>query len=105
MGGISLGWLWLRRHRRLAKHQRDRTRPLGIARRRPKTGLAIAMPHVIAMIDTRTSVAHLVTDEAMAVGRRAGRYVALCGGEVLPGSLKEDTNRSCRSCRQRRATP
>lgn len=102
MGGVALGWSWLRR-RRPAKHRRDSTRPVGTARRHPKTGLAIAAPHVITMIDTRTMVAHLVTDEAMAAGRRAGSYVGVCGAVVLPGSLKEDTNRSCPSCRQRMA--
>lgn len=56
------------------------------------------------MTDTRTVVAHLVTDDAVAAGRRAGRYVGVCGAIVLPGSLKEDTNRSCPSCRQWMAT-
>ncbi|MGH3928966.1 MAG: hypothetical protein ACRDTF_03200 [Pseudonocardiaceae bacterium] len=55
------------------------------------------------MIDTRTAIAHLVSDEAVAAGRQAGRYLGLCGAEVLPGSLKEDTNRSCLACRERRA--
>ncbi|MGQ0775044.1 MAG: hypothetical protein ACT4NY_11610 [Pseudonocardiales bacterium] len=104
MGGVSLGWPWLRHHRKPAKHRRDRTRPAGTGRRHPKTGLAVAAPHVIKMIDTCTVVAHLVTDEAMAAGRRAGRYVGLCGAVVLPGSLKEDTNRSCSLCWQRMAT-
>lgn len=63
------------------------------------TGLAIAMPHVIAMTDTRTVVTHLITDEAVAAGRQAGRYVGLCGAVVLPGSLMEDTGQPCRSCR------
>lgn len=104
MGGVSLGWLWLRHHRRPAKHRWDRTRPTGTGRKRPITGLAVATPHVIKMTDTRTVVAHLVTDEAVAAGRRAGRYVGLCGADVLPGSLKEDTNRFCPYCRQRMAT-
>lgn len=64
------------------------------------TGLAIAKLHVVAMTDTRTAVAHLVTDEAVAVGRQAGRYVGLCGEMVLPGSLLEDTNRPCQPCRR-----
>ncbi len=32
------------------------------------------------MTDSRTVVAHLVTDDAVAAGRRAGRYVGVCGG-------------------------
>lgn len=55
---------------------------------------------VLAMTDTETRIAHLVTDEAMAAGRRAGRYVAACTTVVVPGSLKEDTNRYCRACQQ-----
>ncbi|MGH3796701.1 MAG: hypothetical protein ACRDSP_17640 [Pseudonocardiaceae bacterium] len=53
---------------------------------------------VVAMTDTRTVVAHLVTDEAVAAGRRAGRYVGVCGAVVVPGSLLEGTDRGCRSC-------
>ncbi|MGH3796491.1 MAG: hypothetical protein ACRDSP_16560 [Pseudonocardiaceae bacterium] len=51
------------------------------------------------MTDTRTVVTHLVTDEAVAAGRRTGRYVGVCGVAVLPGSLTEGTDRYCRSCR------
>lgn len=103
MGGVAFGWSWLRRHRRPAQHRRDRTRPVGTVRRHPKTARTVAAPQVIAMIDTHTVVAHLVTDEAMAAGRRAGRYVGVCGAVVQPGSLKEDTDRFCPSCRQWRA--
>ncbi|MFN2495137.1 MAG: hypothetical protein ABR608_04415 [Pseudonocardiaceae bacterium] len=63
-------------------------------------GPAVATPYVVAMTDTRTTVSHLITDEAVAVGRRAGHYVGVCGAVVLPGSLKEDTDRCCRSCQQ-----
>jgi hypothetical protein len=31
---------------------------------------------------------HLVTDAAMQAGGSAGRYVALCGNEVIPASLR-----------------
>ena len=55
--------------------------------------------HVVAMTDTRTVVAHLVTDEAVAAGRQAGRYIGVCGAVVLPGSLTEGTDRCCRFCR------
>jgi len=63
-------------------------------------GLDFAVPHVIMMTDTRTAIAHLVTEDAMAAGRQAGSYVGACGAEVLPGSLQEDTNRYCRFCQQ-----
>lgn len=62
------------------------------------TGLAVSKPHVVAMTDTQTGITHLVTDETVAVGRRAGRYVGECGAVVLPGSLMEDTGRYCRNC-------
>jgi len=62
------------------------------------TGPAVATPHLVAMTDTCTVVTHLVTDEAVAAGRQAGRYVGVCGAVVLPGSLLEDIHRPCRSC-------
>lgn len=43
------------------------------------TVFAAAKSHVVTMIDTRTMVAHLATDEAMVTGRRAGRYIGVCG--------------------------
>jgi hypothetical protein len=60
--------------------------------------LLLATRHVVVMSDTRTQVGHLVTDEAVSAGRSAGRYAGVCGAEVLPGSLKEDTERYCRTC-------
>lgn len=66
------------------------------------TGLAVATLHFAAMTDTCTAV-HLVTDEAVAAGRHAGRYIGVCGAVVLPGSLMEDTSRYCQSCRDWRA--
>lgn len=65
------------------------------------SGLAVATLHVIAITETRTWVAHLVTDEAAAAGRRVGRYLGVRGAVVLPGNLTEDTNRYCRSCQCR----
>ena len=42
----------------------------------------------LAMTDATTGTAHLVTDESVAAGRRAGgRYVAVCGAQVLAASL------------------
>lgn len=51
------------------------------------------------IVDARTLTAHRVTDEAFAAGRRAhGRYVALCGIDVLPASLTVAEVRYCRRC-------
>ncbi len=52
-----------------------------------------------AVTDARTGLTHLVSDEAMAAGRRAGRYVAACGAEVLAGSLTAPESGRCRRCR------
>jgi hypothetical protein len=44
-------------------------------------------------------IAHLVTDAAMAAGRRAGRYAAVCGAEVIAASLTAPEFSRCRGCR------
>lgn len=46
---------------------------------------------------------HLVTDEAMVVGRRLGRYAACCGTEILAASLTTPEAGRCRPCRRWRA--
>jgi hypothetical protein len=51
------------------------------------------------MVDARTLVEHLLTDDAMAAGRRpGGSYAALCGLVVLPAALTVGERGSCRSC-------
>jgi hypothetical protein len=51
------------------------------------------------MVDARTLQAHLLTDEALAAGRRGeGRYVARCGVDVLPASLTAAERGYCTSC-------
>lgn len=45
-----------------------------------------------------TGGAHLVTEEAAVTGRRAGRYVALCGAVVLAASLTTPERRYCVRC-------
>lgn len=57
---------------------------------------------LLGVTDARTSIAHLVSDEAMAAGRRAGCYVAICGCEVLASSLATEESGHCRACRQQR---
>lgn len=54
----------------------------------------------IPIIDAHTSRAHLVTDEAMAAGRRLGRYVAVCETVVLAASLTADADTYCPLCRE-----
>lgn len=42
----------------------------------------------VEMVDIRTLVAHVLSDAAAVAGRRGGgRYIALCGTEVIPASL------------------
>lgn len=74
---------------RLAKHARRRT-----------PGAVVTAPlRAVPVTDARTGTAHLVTDEAMAAGRRAGgRYSAGCGIEVLPASLTAPELRSSPGC-------
>jgi hypothetical protein len=53
----------------------------------------------VEMVDARTLQAHLLTDEALAAGRRGdGRYIALCGSDVLPASLAAAERGFCRRC-------
>jgi hypothetical protein len=51
------------------------------------------------VVDARTLRAHLLTPDALADGRHAaGRYIALCGQDVLPASLVEPGRGRCTSC-------
>ncbi|MGH3872100.1 MAG: hypothetical protein ACRDSR_11410 [Pseudonocardiaceae bacterium] len=51
------------------------------------------------MVDSRTELAHRVTDEAFAAGRRdGGRYWAVCGELVLPASLTAPAHGYCPLC-------
>ncbi len=58
---------------------------------------------LLGVTDARTSVAHLVTDEAMAAGRSQGRYWAVCEREVLASSLTAEESGPCQDCRRWRA--
>jgi hypothetical protein len=74
----------------------------GITTRSARTPVVTAPPRPIAMTDATTGIAHRVTDESVAAGRRAGgRYVAVCGAQVLAASLtmpERDQCQSCQSC-------
>lgn len=42
----------------------------------------------VEMVDIRSLVTHVLSDAAAVAGRRGGgRYIALCGAEVIPASL------------------
>lgn len=59
-----------------------------------------ATPHrAVEVVDACTLTVHFLTDDALAAGQRAsGRYVALCGQDVLPASLTESGYSRCTSC-------
>lgn len=74
---------------RRAKHARGRT----------PAASAVTVPRLVALTDVHTGAAHLVTDEAMAAGRRdGGHYAAVCGVDVLPASLTAPERRCCPDC-------
>lgn len=61
--------------------------------RTPVTGCTVGFA------DGPTGIAHRVTAEAFAADRRAGgRYVALCGAQVLPESLSTPARYHCPAC-------
>ena len=60
----------------------------------------MSAPALLAVTDARTSLAHLVTLEAMTAGRSQGVYVAVCGAEVMASSLTAEESGHCRRCRQ-----
>jgi hypothetical protein len=51
------------------------------------------------MVDARSRTAHFFTDDALTAGRQAkGRYIALCGRDVLPASLTTPERDYCLLC-------
>lgn len=52
----------------------------------------------VGIIDARTRVEHLVTDESAAAHRHAGLYPALCGAQVLAASMVEPGRVRCAQC-------
>lgn len=59
-------------------------------------------PVLLAVTDDGGTT-HLVTDEAMAAGRRYGVYTAVCSADVLAASLTMPESARCRKCRRWRA--
>lgn len=58
---------------------------------------------LLSVTDARTSLAHLVTLDAMTAGRSHGVYIAVCDTEVLASSLTAEESGHCRRCRHWRA--
>jgi hypothetical protein len=61
-----------------------------------------ALRHTVDILDLRTGTIHLLTSAAAAAGtNRAGRYVALCGTDVVRADDLTDPGcrRYCWSCR------
>ena len=58
---------------------------------------------VLRAVTDAGGLTHLVTDEAMVVGRRIGRYAACCGAEILAASLTMPEAGLCDGCRRWRA--
>ena len=59
-----------------------------------------AAPHrAVEVVDARTRTGHFLTMDALAAGRLPqGRYIALCGQDVLPACLTEPGLSRCLSC-------
>lgn len=59
-----------------------------------------AAPHrAVEVVDARTRTGHFLTLDALAAGRLPqGRYIALCGQDVLPACLTEPGSGRCPSC-------
>ncbi len=77
-----------------SKHRRPSLRER-LTRRQPHLGVRAT----IAWVDLRTGITHLLTPDAAAAGRvRVGRYLALCGAEVIPAAMTEPGHGDCQPC-------
>jgi hypothetical protein len=67
--------------------------------RRARPPAVLAPVCTVEFADGPTGIAHRVTAAAFAAGRRAGgRYVALCGAQVLPERLTAPARVHCPAC-------
>jgi hypothetical protein len=58
-----------------------------------------ARQRAVELVDACTLTAHFLTMDALAAGRLPkGRYIALCGQDVLPASLAEPGRGRCLLC-------
>jgi hypothetical protein len=64
-----------------------------------RPAVPVRAPRHIGIVDSRTHVQHLMTHEVAAAHRHAGRYLALCGAQVLAASLTTPERRRCQMCR------
>jgi hypothetical protein len=60
-----------------------------------------ALRHTVDILDLRTGTLHLLTSAAAACISRAGRYVALCGADLIRAEdlIDPGFRRYCWSCR------
>jgi hypothetical protein len=79
----------VRHHRAEGRHRRG-------AAHRPIPSAHQHRP--IRIVDARTSMEHLITDESAVAYRHAGRYLALCGAQVLAASLTAPQRSRCPAC-------
>jgi hypothetical protein len=77
------------RHRAAGGHRRGATHP---------PMLSAHQHRQIRIVDARTSMEHLITDESVAAHRHAGRYLAVCGAQVLAASLTAPQRSRCPAC-------
>lgn len=81
-----------------------------MAGRHSKRGVHARIPEqrgprpVVGITDARTQVEHLMTDASAMEYRHAGRYMALCGIEVLAASLLDPGRSWCQPCQRRAAS-
>lgn len=57
-----------------------------------------AAPPLYLMTDAATLCAHLVAEDAVIAGRRAGEYQAACGTLVQAASLTAEERSHCKRC-------
>lgn len=55
-------------------------------------------PRPVGITDARTRIEHSMTDESAARHRHSGRYLALCGVQVLAASLATPSRGRCGAC-------
>lgn len=53
---------------------------------------------VVTMTDARHGARHYLTDDAASAGRGTGRYIAVCGAEILAASISAPDGRACPWC-------
>ncbi len=72
------------------RHSKRRGAPAQISEQRG--------PRPRGITDAQTHLEHLVTDESLAAHRHSGRFLALCGIEVLAASLTDPGRGRCPEC-------